>query len=219
MWERVEFIEINLDDPKREDSKTDFINPAFQPDCGNEEHGEQGAANYLKTNLQNESVHVSWETLIGRAGACPGPMWLIAIGLAVILTVTIGGSLITFTIQLVIQKSTNNHSWEVVNVPNNGNKTSISLFTASPSATTSSSENIVPAIPGFPAATAPSRTSMPSPCECYYLCIIFRHTKQANGPILKVTQPCSPEMLPESLRYFSTLCLFSLYSLVVPPST
>ncbi|XP_032905424.1 membrane frizzled-related protein [Amblyraja radiata] len=163
MWERVEFIEINLDDPKREDSKTDFINPVFQPDCGNEDHGEQGAANYLKTNLQNESVHGSWETLIGRAGACPGPMWLIAIGLAVILTVTIGGSLITFTIQLVIQKSTNNHSGEVVNVPNNGNKTSISLFTASPSATASSSENIVPAIPGFPAATAPSRTSMPSP--------------------------------------------------------
>ncbi|XP_051895665.1 membrane frizzled-related protein [Pristis pectinata] len=159
MWERVEFTEITLEDPRREDSKTDFINPAYQPDYGSEDQGDQGTGNYLKTNLQNESVHGSWETLVGRAGACPGPMWLLVIVLAVILTVTVGGSLITFTIQLVIQKSTNNHSGEMADVPNNGNKTPVSFFTASPIATASSSENIVLLTPGISA----TQTSMSSP--------------------------------------------------------
>ncbi|XP_059812967.1 membrane frizzled-related protein isoform X1 [Hypanus sabinus] len=158
MWERTEFTEITLEDPRREDSKTDFINPAYQPDCGNEDQGDYGTGKYLKTNLQNGSVHGSWETL-GRAGVCPGPMWLLVIVLAVILTVTIGGSLIIFTVQLVIQKSTTNHSGELTDVPNHINKTSTSLFTASASATASSSENTVQLTPSVSA----SQTSVSSP--------------------------------------------------------
>ncbi|XP_069750764.1 membrane frizzled-related protein [Narcine bancroftii] len=163
MWGKVEFTEIILEDSTREVIKIDFINPAYQPDCGNEDQVDQGTENSLKTNLQNESVHGSWETLNGRASACPGLMWLFVIALVVILTMTIGGSLITFTIQLAIQKPANNRSGEMTTASNSGNKTSISLFTASPSATASSSQNKVLVTSDISAATVSPRTSLSSP--------------------------------------------------------
>uniref|UniRef100_UPI00398F4E0B membrane frizzled-related protein n=1 Tax=Pristiophorus japonicus TaxID=55135 RepID=UPI00398F4E0B len=163
MREKPDFTEITLEDPRRDESKTDFVNPAYQPENGIEEHVDRGTGNYMKTDPGNESVNGSWETLAGRAGTCPGPVWLFVTVTAVILTVTIGGSLITFTVQFVIQEASDNRSGEMITTQNEGNRTFISLFTVSPSDATSSSENLILGMPDVSAATAPSQTSTPSP--------------------------------------------------------
>ncbi|XP_067826809.1 membrane frizzled-related protein-like [Heptranchias perlo] len=161
MREKIEFTEITLEEARREESKTDFVNPAYQPDSANEEQVDQGTGNYTKTIQRNESVNGSWETLARRAGT--RSMWLFVIVTAVILTVTIGGSLITFIVQFVIQESSANRSGEMATAQYDGNGTLISLFTASPSVATSSFESTILGTPEVSAPTAPSRTSTPSP--------------------------------------------------------
>ncbi|XP_072342457.1 membrane frizzled-related protein isoform X1 [Scyliorhinus torazame] len=160
MPEKMEFTEIALEDHWKEESKTDFVNPAYQPDSGSKEQLEEESGNYLKVNV---SVNGSWETLARRAGTFPVPVWLL-VTVTVILTLAIGGSLITFTVQYVTRESSGNQSGEMTTAPqNDANNYFISLITASSFVATTSSENMILQNPNVSAVTTPIQTFTPSP--------------------------------------------------------
>ncbi|XP_078055284.1 membrane frizzled-related protein [Mustelus asterias] len=162
MQEKMEFTEITLEDQRKEESKTDFVNPAYQPDGGLEDQVDEGIGNYMKVNTLNGSVNGSWESLARGAGTNPGLVWLF-VTVTVIVTLAIGGSLITFAVHYVTQESSANHSGEVTTVQNDGNKSFISLNTASSFVVATSSENMIFQNPNVSAVTAPPQTLTPSP--------------------------------------------------------
>ncbi|XP_043533013.1 membrane frizzled-related protein-like isoform X1 [Chiloscyllium plagiosum] len=165
MMEKMEFTEIILEDHRREESKIDFVNPAYQPDNAiqSAEQEDQETGKYVKANSLTRSVNDSWETLGGKTGTCSSLVWLFVIGTVIVTVLAIGGSLITFSVQYIMQESSENQSGEMITPQNDGNQPFISLFTVSSIGTTTSSKNVILELPGVSAVTAASQIFTPSP--------------------------------------------------------
>ncbi|XP_048418164.1 membrane frizzled-related protein isoform X2 [Stegostoma tigrinum] len=159
----MEFTEIILEDHRREESKTDFVNAAYQPDNTIEEQEDQEPGKYMKANPLNRSVNGSREALTGRTGSCSSLVWLFLIGAAILTVLAVGGSLITFSVQYITQESSENQSEEMIIPQNDGNKPFISLFTVSSIVVTTSSNNVIEETPNVSEVIAASQNLTPSP--------------------------------------------------------